>query len=660
MDARSVPAAPRDTSPGGFFAHHGFWAPGVRLFRRLKFSAKVALIASAFVLPLAVLLASLLQLSAEAIDMARNERTGLRTMDAYLKVVHALTDVRNATRAGLAGTDTSADHQRAADRLSQAIAAMQSLARSEGDPLQLGDDLAKLADEWTRARAVPGGVDGQGRTVYGPLVAASNTLFQSMGDRSQLTLDPDLDSFRLIEALYIHGPSAIENLGQVWGWAAFGAARPLSAEQARKLATWAALAHQALGRMKLALDTARKANAQALAPVPADALDGLLAWTQAAERVDQLLAAGRSADAWYADGRQRVQTLVDLYARAQPALDGLLQARLARQEGQRRLQVGITLAGLALAAYLFIAFGKVLDGGLKETRRHLQAMSAGDLTTTPRPWGRDEAAELMLELRGMQASLRGMVQQVRQGSDQIVQSTAEIAGGAGDLSARTEQAAASLQQSAASMEQISATVGHTSEHAGQAAGRARDNAQRATQGGAVMRDVVATMEGIHDASRRIGEIIGTIDGIAFQTNILALNAAVEAARAGEQGRGFAVVAAEVRTLAGRSAEAARQIKQLISASVQQVEAGTGIVRQAEATIRDIETSSLQVRQLLDQVDAGAREQRSGVGQVGTALQDLDRMTQQNAALVEQTAAAAGAVQQQAQVLSQQVARFRLA
>jgi methyl-accepting chemotaxis protein len=656
MAPRSVPAAAHD----GFFAHHGVWAVGVRLFRRLKFRSKVALIASAFVLPLAVLLASLLQLSAESIDMARNERTGLHAMDTYLKVVHALTEVRNATRAGLGGLDTRADHQRASQQLGQAIDALQALARTEGDPLQLGDDLKKLADEWARARDVQGGVDSQGRTVYGPLVAASNTLFQSMGDRSQLTLDPDLDSFRLIEALYIHGPSAIENLGQVWGWTAYAAGKPLTAEQARKLATWAALAHQSLGRMKLALDTARKANPDALAVLPADALDGLLAWTRAAENVDKLAAQGRGADAWYADGRQRVQALVDLYARAQPALDGLLQARLARQERQRALQVGVTLAGLALAAYLFVSFGKVLDGGLKETRRHLQAMSAGDLTTTPRPWGSDEAAELMLELHRMQDALRGMVQQVRQGSDQIVQSTSEIAGGAGDLSVRTEQAAASLQESAASMEEIAATVNHTSDHAGQAATRARDNAQRATQGGAVMRDVVATMQGIQASSRRIGEIIGTIDGIAFQTNILALNAAVEAARAGEQGRGFAVVAAEVRSLAGRSAEAAREIKQLIGASVDQVDAGTGIVRQAEAAIGDIESSSQQVRQLLDQVDAGAREQRSGIGQVGTALQDLDRVTQQNAALVEQTAAAASAVQQQAQALAQQVARFRLA
>jgi methyl-accepting chemotaxis protein len=285
-------------------------------------------------------------------------------------------------------------------------------------------------------------------------------------------------------------------------------------------------------------------------------------------------------------------------------------------------------------------------------------MTDGDLTTTPSPWGRDEAAQLMLELSSMQDSLRRMVLRVRRSSDEIVNSSSEIASGAMDLSSRTEQAAANLEQTAASMEQISSTVKSTSENTDEASRVARHNAETAAAGGKVMREVAETMEGIRSSSARIGEIIGTIDGIAFQTNILALNAAVEAARAGEQGRGFAVVASEVRTLAQRSAEAAKEIKELIGRSVDQVAAGTGVVRKAGSTMDEIVTSSQRVDQLLGEVATGAREQTLGIGQIGQAVQELDRMTQQNASLVEQTAAAASAMRDQAARLAEEVSRFR--
>jgi len=228
-----------------------------------------------------------------------------------------------------------------------------------------------------------------------------------------------------------------------------------------------------------------------------------------------------------------------------------------------------------------------------------------------------------------------------------------------DLSARTEQAAANLEQSAASMEEIASTVKHSAEHTAEASRVAGHNAEIAAEGGRVMREVVQTMENIRDSSARINDIIGTIDGIAFQTNILALNAAVEAARAGEQGRGFAVVAAEVRTLAQRSAAAAREIKALIGRSVEQVEAGAGIVERAGTTMEEIVAASGRVNHLLGEVANAAREQSLGVAQIGEGVQELDRMTQQNAALVEQTAAASAAMKDQASSLAREVDRFRL-
>ncbi len=357
-----------------------------------------------------------------------------------------------------------------------------------------------------------------------------------------------------------------------------------------------------------------------------------------------------------ANGRDLLSRLPDSWTR-----DGVVDISDLRAVALRNIAIksGLLAGSLLLAGYLFLSFYRVMDGGLRETRRHLHAMTEGDLTTSPSPWGKDDAAQLMLDLRQMQDSLRAMVLQVRSASEDILHSSAEIASGARDLSVRTEQTASNLEKSAASMEEIAATVRSTSDHTVEAARVARHNADAASRGGKVMQDVVATMEGIHAASAKIREIIGAIDGIAFQTNILALNAAVEAARAGEQGRGFAVVAGEVRMLAQRSAEAAREIKALIGASMERVEAGTTVVRNAGETIQDIVASSDRVNGLLEETSSAAREQSAGVAQVGQSVQDLDRMTQQNAALVKETAAAAATMRGQALDMQTAVSRFRL-
>jgi methyl-accepting chemotaxis protein len=319
----------------------------------------------------------------------------------------------------------------------------------------------------------------------------------------------------------------------------------------------------------------------------------------------------------------------------------------------------LMLVSLAAAAYLFLSFRKVLEGGLKEVAFHINAMRDGDLTTRPRAWGSDEAAGLMQTLADMQASLRKIVSQVRGASSHIVVASTQIASGAMDLSTRTEESAANLQQTAAAMEEVSATVSRGSDTVDQATALAVTNAAAAERGGTVVAQVVETMQGINVASGRISDIIGTIDGIAFQTNILALNAAVEAARAGEQGRGFAVVASEVRALAQRSGAAAREIKTLITASVEQVEGGVRVVREAGQTMTEMQGSARRVRELLEAVAQGSREQTQGVTQSTEAVQELDKVTQQNAALVEQTAAAAGSLKDQAEALAAGVAQFKL-
>ncbi|WP_338137722.1 methyl-accepting chemotaxis protein [Comamonas aquatica] len=286
-------------------------------------------------------------------------------------------------------------------------------------------------------------------------------------------------------------------------------------------------------------------------------------------------------------------------------------------------------------------------------------IGGGDLNVVAKTDRRDEFGHLMNALDAMAERLRQVVSEVRSGVGEVSDAAAEIAKGNADLSTRTEQTAANLEQTAASIEQLTATVHQSADTSRQANQLAATAVQAAERGGAVVQQVVHSMDQINASSRKIGDIIGVIDGIAFQTNILALNAAVEAARAGEQGRGFAVVAGEVRTLAQRSAEAAKEIKGLIEASVGTVAVGADQVGQAGQSMQEIVASVRRVTDLIGEITAAANEQRDGFGQVNQAVSNLDQMTQQNAALVEESSAAAQAMHEQAQRLMQTMAVFQV-
>jgi len=288
-----------------------------------------------------------------------------------------------------------------------------------------------------------------------------------------------------------------------------------------------------------------------------------------------------------------------------------------------------------------------------------QTVASGDLSSTIVISSRDETGQLLGAMKDMQDNLVKVVASVREGSESVSTASAEIAQGNNDLSARTEQQASALEETAASMEELSSTVKQNADNARQANQLAQSASTVAVKGGEVVAQVVDTMKGINDSSKKISDIISVIDGIAFQTNILALNAAVEAARAGEQGRGFAVVASEVRSLAGRSADAAKEIKSLINASVERVEQGTVLVDQAGVTMTEVVSSIRRVTDLMGEISAASSEQSAGVSQVGEAVTQMDQVTQQNAALVEEMAAAASSLKTQAQDLVSTVAVFKL-
>ena len=332
--------------------------------------------------------------------------------------------------------------------------------------------------------------------------------------------------------------------------------------------------------------------------------------------------------------------------------------------GQARvLVVGLLGAALLLGVTLAVLITHGLIGQLGG-EPHVavtvaRAVAAGNLSTELHVKAGDTTS-LMACLQAMQLSLADTVRQVRLGSESVATASAQIADGNQDLSGRTEQQASALQQTAATMDELGSTVRNNAQNAHQANRLAQGAAQVATQGGEVVGQVVLTMKGINDSSRRIADIISVIDGIAFQTNILALNAAVEAARAGEQGRGFAVVASEVRSLAQRSAEAAKEIKSLIGASVERVAQGSKQVDQAGRTMAEIVAAIGRVSAIVSEISTASAEQSSGVTQVSEAVTQMDHATQQNAALVEQSAAAAESLKLQAQQLVQAVAVFRLA
>ncbi|WP_332847727.1 methyl-accepting chemotaxis protein [Massilia sp. S19_KUP03_FR1] len=353
------------------------------------------------------------------------------------------------------------------------------------------------------------------------------------------------------------------------------------------------------------------------------------------------------------------ESIHELVGMQHASIDAAAAAIEAASNGSIRLISLLTLATVLLGGVFCLRLTAGIVRPIRTAVRVAETVAAGDLSQKIDASGQDETGALLRSLSLMNDSLTAIVTEVRGGTDTIATASREISAGNMDLSGRTEQQASALEETAASMEELTTTVHNNAENARQANTLSITASEVAVQGGAVVSQVIDTMGAINEASRKIVDIIAVIDGIAFQTNILALNAAVEAARAGEQGRGFAVVASEVRTLAQRSAAAAKEIKELIGASVEQVETGTRLVDRAGATMEEVVTSIRRVTDIMGEITTASQEQSGGIAQVNQAIGQMDEATQRNAALVEESAAAAASMQEQAAKLAEVVSVFKL-
>jgi len=643
----------------GFFAFHGPMAPGVRIMRTLTMPVKATLVVTAFLVPLLMLAWFYWTNAGSQIEFAQQERRGVEWLKAWTPALAAAQDHRSLTVRAATGDGSAAPGtEAAAGAWKTALDALEVVDKQLGAELSTGTRMGELRR--TMQAATASGTKN-GTAAHDEAIAALLAAGAAVGDSSNLVLDPDLDAFYLMQTSVIEGPGLVDALARSRdaGLLLAAAAAEAKAAPLRALAAAASVARVGADRQKTGLGRATASNADLEKPLGATAKLAVVG--TALDAVDAMVTQGAApkADVWWTTASEGLQASYALNAASMNLLDGLLTARIERLSADRLQKLGFSFACVSLAFYLLLAMYTVLQGGLRTLSDHIVRLSGGDFSARPYPWGQDEVASALNRLRESLQSMSGAMRAVYERAEQVSTSAQEISTGNSDLSARTEQSAASIEAVANNMDAVSRQVGDNVEALGEADTAMNELLRAVRESEGTVGGLVDRMTSLHAQSRQIVEIVGLIDGIAFQTNILALNAAVEAARAGEQGRGFAVVAAEVRTLAQRSAEAAREIKGIVTRSTGEIEAGSSLASQAGQRVADTVGTAGAVADIMHRVLDGSREQRTRVSEVHSMLTRLTTDTQSNAALVEEVAAATSSLDTSGRELHALVARFKL-
>ncbi|MBD9391467.1 methyl-accepting chemotaxis protein [Acidovorax sp. ACV01] len=639
------------------------------LLSHLSLSRKLSLLALLALALVSLPTALYVQKSFEVTRQAVQEAHGIEPIEALLKVVQLAQQHRGMSSGVLGGKQAMREPRQAkAAEVNRAIEVVDGHLKAGQVPAALLPAWQQAKDQWRILESQVGqaSISGeQSLALHAQLVGVCLQFEDVLLDHFEISLDPVFETYYLHVGALVYLPETAELLGQMRASGALMLSQGKLEPEDR--AALSGLTGQVVGRFAKMVRAFEKVSSAS--PTFKAGLDAPLAMLR--PQLDQVLAL---TDKQLVHTTELNYPAADYIAAYTRVIDGLfafnvtatnlLSSELtARRDGGQR-DVALMLAALAallgVGGVLAVRTVRSITGPLRQAIGVAQAVAQGDLNVEiPAHSANDEVGKLLQALGAMQSNLATIARGVRANAESVSIASSEIAQANDDLSARTERQASVLESTASSMEQLGSAVRQNADNAQQANRLALGASSVAVKGGVVVEQVVDTMRGINDSSRKIAEIIAVIDGIAFQTNILALNAAVEAARAGEQGRGFAVVAAEVRGLAQRSANAAKEIKGLITASVTRVEQGSELVDQAGETMREIVGAIQRVTDIMGEISAASSEQTKGVEQVGAAVNQMDQTTQQNAALVEQGAAAAQGLKAQALQLVEAMAVFKL-